>query len=328
MHTPLTDETRDLLDADAFARMQDGVLIVNAARGGVIDTQALIDALDSGKVYAAGLDVTAPEPLDPDHTLLRRDNVVVTPHIASATDKGRIRMYSGAIENARQVLAGERPLTVSIPMSTKFWRDVPRECTQEDPGWRRRLRWMGQAHTRSILRIPTLFPEREFDAELVMISDNMASRVDQAVADFGFGHGSVDWNDLIANDDIDVVVICAPNMLHEPIAIAAAEAGKHVFCEKPVGGTPEQTVRIEAATRAAGVITGVGYNYRWAPLVQYAKQLIDAGELGEITNYRGRFFRCTAPIRWVCFRGASCSTRPAMACRRTFSAIRSTSPTC
>ena len=150
--------------------------------------------------------------------------------------------------------------------------------------------WMGQAHTRSILRIPTLFPEREFDAELVMISDYMASRVDRAVADFGFGHGSVDWNDLIANDDIDVVVICAPNMLHEPIAIAAAEAGKHEFCEKPEGGTPEQTVRIEAATRAAGVITGVRYHYRCAPLVQYAKQLIDAGELGEITNYRGRFF--------------------------------------
>ena len=63
-----------------------------------------------------------------------------------------------------------------------------------------------------------------------------------------------------------------------------------MFCEKPVGGKPEQTVRIEAATRAAGVITGVGYNYRWAPLVRYAKQLIDAGELGEITNYRGRFF--------------------------------------
>jgi len=79
-------------------------------------------------------------------------------------------------------------------------------------------------------------------------------------------------------------------MLHEPIAIAAAEAGKHVFCEKPVGGTPEQTVRIEAASRAAGIITGVGYNYRWAPLVQYAKQLIADGTLGEITNYNGRFF--------------------------------------
>ena len=150
--------------------------------------------------------------------------------------------------------------------------------------------WMGQAHTRSILRIPTLFAEREFDAELVMISDTMVSRVEQGVSDFGFTHGSVDWNDLVSRNDIDVVCICAPNMLHEPIAIAAAEAGKHVFCEKPVGGKPEQTVRIEAATRAAGVITGVGYNYRWAPLVRYAKQLIDAGELGEITNYRGRFF--------------------------------------
>jgi predicted dehydrogenase len=72
--------------------------------------------------------------------------------------------------------------------------------------------------------------------------------------------------------------------------VAAAAAGKHVFCEKPVGGTPAQTERIEAASRAAGVITGVGYNYRWAPLVQHAKNLIESGELGEITNYRGRFF--------------------------------------
>lgn len=115
MHTPLTDETRDMLDAAAFAAMKDGVVIVNAARGGVIDTQALIDALDSGKVYAVGLDVTAPEPLDPDHTLLNRDNVVVTPHIASATDKGRVRMYAGAIANARTVLDGLRPVDVVNP---------------------------------------------------------------------------------------------------------------------------------------------------------------------------------------------------------------------
>jgi predicted dehydrogenase len=150
--------------------------------------------------------------------------------------------------------------------------------------------WMGQAHSRSYRRIPTLFPERSYDPELVIIGDSMPSRVDEAVASFGFGEGTADWRDVIAHPDVDVVSICAPNMLHESLAIAAAEAGKHVFCEKPVGGTPAQTVRIEAATRAAGVITGVGYNYRWAPLVQYAKQLIDDGELGEITNYRGRFF--------------------------------------
>ncbi len=115
VHCPLTDETRGLLDAAAFSAMPDGVVIINTARGAVVDTRALIDALDSGKVYSAGLDVTDPEPLEPHHTLLHRDNVVVTPHIASATDKGRLRMYAGAIENARQVLAGQRPVDVVNP---------------------------------------------------------------------------------------------------------------------------------------------------------------------------------------------------------------------
>ncbi|MCP3854210.1 MAG: Gfo/Idh/MocA family oxidoreductase [Actinomycetia bacterium] len=150
--------------------------------------------------------------------------------------------------------------------------------------------WMGQAHSRSIARIPSLFPERTFDAELVVISDNVQERLDEAVSSFGFREGTTDWQVAVNHPDVDMVCICAPNMFHEPIAVAAAEAGKHVFCEKPVGGTPEQTVRVAAAARQAGVITGVGYNYRWAPLVQYAKQLIDDGELGEITNYRGRFF--------------------------------------
>ena len=150
--------------------------------------------------------------------------------------------------------------------------------------------WMGQAHSRSYLRIPTLFPERTYDPGLVIVSDKVQQRVDDAVESFGFREGTSNWHDVIDHPDVDVVCICAPNMLHEQLAIAAAEAGKHVFCEKPVGGTPAQTVRMEAATRKAGVITGVGYNYRWAPLVQYAKQLIDGGELGEITNYCGRFF--------------------------------------
>lgn len=115
LHTPLTDETRHMIDSAAFDAMVRGVVLINTSRGGVVDTDALINALDSGRVYSAGLDVTEPEPLDPGHTLLHRDNVVVTPHIASATDKGRRRMYSGAIENARQVLAGERPVNVVNP---------------------------------------------------------------------------------------------------------------------------------------------------------------------------------------------------------------------
>jgi predicted dehydrogenase len=110
------------------------------------------------------------------------------------------------------------------------------------------------------------------------------------VRSFGFGSGTAEWRRVLEDPEVDVVVIAAPNMLHVELIEAAVASGKHVFCEKPVGGTPEQTVRAEKAARAAGVITGVGYNYRWAPLVRHAAQLIADGHLGEITNYRGRFF--------------------------------------
>jgi predicted dehydrogenase len=150
--------------------------------------------------------------------------------------------------------------------------------------------WMGQAHSRSYARIPSLFPNRTFQPDLVVCADNLAERGEEAVRSFGFQTSTTDWREAIERDDVDVVTVCSPNMLHVDMCIAAAEAGKAVFCEKPVGGTPEQTAQIEAAARAAGVITGVGYNYRWAPLVRYAKELIDSGRLGEITNYRGRFF--------------------------------------
>jgi predicted dehydrogenase len=150
--------------------------------------------------------------------------------------------------------------------------------------------WLGQAHSRSLLRIPTLFAERQFDTELVVCGDTSPERIDDAVRSFGFGRGTADWHEVVADPAVDVVFIAAPNMLHVELVEAAAAAGKHVFCEKPVGGTPQQTVRAFKAVRDAGVINGVGYNYRWAPLVRYAAQLIADGRLGEITNYRGRFF--------------------------------------
>ncbi len=109
MHCPLTEETRGMIDTEAFAAMRDGVAFVNAARGGIVDQEALIAALDSGKVAAAGLDVTVPEPLPVSHPLQGRPNVMITPHIASATDLGRRRMYTHAVANAMTVLRGERP---------------------------------------------------------------------------------------------------------------------------------------------------------------------------------------------------------------------------
>ena len=150
--------------------------------------------------------------------------------------------------------------------------------------------WMGQAHARSYARLPMIFDELGYRPELTVCADTLAERRAAAVDDFGFRHATGDWRAAVDHPEVDIVVVCAPNVLHCEIVGAAAAAGKHVFCEKPVGGTPEQTARAEKACRSAGVITGVGYNYRFVPLVQHAWNLIEAGELGEITNYRGRFF--------------------------------------
>lgn len=115
LHVPLTPHTRHLIDADALARMKPTAILVNTARGQVIDQQALIDALHAGTIAGAALDVTDPEPLPPDHPLLRAPNVLVIPHVGSATPRTRAAMTDLAVDN---VLAGlaERPLPHPAPM--------------------------------------------------------------------------------------------------------------------------------------------------------------------------------------------------------------------
>ena len=152
------------------------------------------------------------------------------------------------------------------------------------------LGWMGQAHSRSMLRIPSLFPNRSFDPVLVVCADTEEERRERAVNDFGFQRAVADWREAVESDDVDAVWVTAPNMLHVPMIEAATAAGKAVFSEKPIGGKPEQTLAAFHAASAAGVPTGVGYNYLWAPLVIHARNLIESGELGDITHYRGRFF--------------------------------------
>ncbi|MDQ3468353.1 MAG: phosphoglycerate dehydrogenase [Actinomycetota bacterium] len=115
LHAPLGPATRHLVDAAAFSALRPGAVLVNAARGGLVDHDALLGALDTGQVGAAALDVTEPEPLPPDHPLLHRDDVIVTPHIASATDAGLLRLYQHAIDNALAVLAGGRPSSIVNP---------------------------------------------------------------------------------------------------------------------------------------------------------------------------------------------------------------------
>jgi D-3-phosphoglycerate dehydrogenase len=109
VHVPLTEATSGMFGADQFAAMRPGAVFINTARGGLVDQDALLGALDSGQLFGAGLDVTSPEPLPADHPLLARADVVVTPHIASATAEGKARMFRIAFRQAIAVLDGRRP---------------------------------------------------------------------------------------------------------------------------------------------------------------------------------------------------------------------------
>lgn len=115
VHVPLTDATRGMFGREQFGWMKPGAVFVNTARGGLVDGGALIAALDEGRLFGAGLDVTDPEPLPVDHPLLLRDDVVVTPHIASATADARARIFRAAFEQVVDALAGRRPAHLVNP---------------------------------------------------------------------------------------------------------------------------------------------------------------------------------------------------------------------
>jgi predicted dehydrogenase len=152
------------------------------------------------------------------------------------------------------------------------------------------LGWMGEAHSRAYRQVLARFSGLDLEPRLVMCSDNVESRARDAQYRLGFERFSTDWRELINDPEVEIVDIAAPNGLHLELVRAAAEAGKHIFCEKPVGKEPRETALCEQAARQAGVQTFVGYNYRWAPLVQYARQLVQEGRLGRLTYYRSRFF--------------------------------------
>lgn len=119
VHVPYSESTHHLIDADALTAMKPTAILVNTARGGVIDQDALVDALRSGTIWAAGLDVTTPEPLAPDHPLVQMTNCVVLPHIGSATITARDAMSMLAAQNLIAVLRGTQPPHIVNPSVLK-----------------------------------------------------------------------------------------------------------------------------------------------------------------------------------------------------------------
>ena len=149
--------------------------------------------------------------------------------------------------------------------------------------------WMGEVHSTSFGRVPFHFPECGARARLVIAADASAERAQSAVDRLGYAEATTDWRAVLAHPDVDAVCITAPNFMHREMGIAAAEAKKHVRGEKPLGRTPAETAEIVAAAEKAGIRTIVGLNYRHAPAVQYARQLVESGALGAPTHFRMQF---------------------------------------
>ena len=149
--------------------------------------------------------------------------------------------------------------------------------------------WMGQVHARALSRLLHHYPGSASVPRLVAVADPEESRRQLAARSYGVTSSHADWRELVARDDIDVVSVCGPNDVHREVAVAAAEAGKHLWVEKPAGRGRADTEAIAAAAHAAGVRTAVGFNYRNAPAVEVARKLVASGEIGAVETVRVDF---------------------------------------
>jgi predicted dehydrogenase len=151
------------------------------------------------------------------------------------------------------------------------------------------LGWMGQVHSRGYRRLFDHYPDCPLRPRLITAADAVEDRARATAELLGFEEWTTDWREAVEHPEVEAVSIAAPNYLHREIAVAAARAGKHVWLEKPCGRVPAETYDIARAVDEAGVKSMIGLMYRHVPVVEYAKELIATGELGEITHYRGFF---------------------------------------
>ncbi len=151
-------------------------------------------------------------------------------------------------------------------------------------------RFMGRAHSNAYLKAPHFF-----DLPRIPVLKAACGRRVDGVREFAEQWGWQDiensWEALIARDDIDVVDISSPTNTHVGVAVAAARAGKHILCEKPMALTVDEARQMRDAAREAGVRHLVGFNYRRLPAIQLAKKMIEDGQIGEIYHWRGTYLQ-------------------------------------
>ncbi|MES1165649.1 MAG: Gfo/Idh/MocA family oxidoreductase [Verrucomicrobiota bacterium] len=151
--------------------------------------------------------------------------------------------------------------------------------------------FMGRAHANAWRQITPFFADAPFEPLLKVVVGRTQEKVQAAAARLGFAEWATSWQDVVARQDIDIVDICTPGDAHAPIAVAAAEAGKAILCEKPLANTVADAQRMADAARKAGVVNMVCHNYRRVPAVALAKRLLEEGQLGDIHHYRGLYLQ-------------------------------------
>jgi predicted dehydrogenase len=151
--------------------------------------------------------------------------------------------------------------------------------------------FMGKAHVNGYRTLSYMTYPTPLQPRLVSIAGRDEEAVAAAAARYGFERHVTDWRELVADPEVDLFDNSGPNNLHGEPTIAAAEAGKHVICEKPLGRTADESYEIWQRVAATGVKHMTAFNYRFVPAVRLARQMIEAGELGEIHHFRGRYLQ-------------------------------------
>ncbi len=151
-------------------------------------------------------------------------------------------------------------------------------------------KFMGRAHANAYSRLGMFF-DLPVKVNLKAVCGRDEEWLKANCVKLGFEEYETDWQKLIARDDIDIIDITTPSNFHKEIAVAAAKAGKHVFCEKPLALSLEDATEMLNAAKENNVVNQIGFNYRFAPAVILAKQLIEQGKLGEIFHFRGSYLQ-------------------------------------
>jgi predicted dehydrogenase len=151
--------------------------------------------------------------------------------------------------------------------------------------------FMGRTHSNAWRQVGRFFRDLPAEPVLKVVVGRTREKVAEARDRLGFEEAATSWEEVIARKDIDIVDICTPGDSHVSIAVAAAEAGKAILCEKPLANDLAEAERMAAAVKKSGSINMVCHNYRRVPAVALAKKLIDDGKLGTIHHYRGLYLQ-------------------------------------